>query len=308
MALKFALPTVDKRQIALAKERFKAWWDGAEFDETIALEKVEAEGTDAVETDLFEPDQVSDDPRLVALQRVWGESRIFPKDDTMAEGAPARVSLSAGGALAVYGPGLWAPVAALSLSHPGQIRVFEWREETQKSLKVALAKAKLDARVSISEIDAETFTAPSESFDALVAFDAFTYADNAARLAMQFARMLKPKANALIETYCAEDAAAVAPAFASAFSEPHLRSVSSIASALDEAGLRIESAEDVTEAHLAAAQSGFRALAQALKENAALPPQAAQELVWETQSWRARFACLRDRRIERRAFLAVRAG
>lgn len=307
MALKLALPGLDPRGLALAKARFKAWWNGAEFDEAAAQAALEAVANDTdADADLFGESPEPLDPRLEALQRIWGAGRVGPGDASLEASALARINLSASGALAVFGPGLWGPVEALANAHPGDLRVFEWREETQSPLKQWVARAKIEKRVTLSAIDAETFTAPSEAFDALFACDGFTHADNHARLAMQFTRMLKPKATAWIETYCAEDGAAVAPGFASAFSEPHIRPATAIATALDESGLRVESNEDVTDAHVAAARAGFRQLAAALKAQAALDARAAQELAWETEAWRARFAYLGDRRLERRLFVVSR--
>ena len=47
MALKLALPSLDKRNVALAKARLRAWWEGADFDEAGALAAIEAAANDS---------------------------------------------------------------------------------------------------------------------------------------------------------------------------------------------------------------------------------------------------------------------
>jgi hypothetical protein len=311
MALKLPLPKLDKRGVAIARARFAAWWEGADFDPAAAAAAFEAQAAAAandagVEADLFKLEAPPVDLRLEALQRIWGEGRVLPGDAAVEATFPTKLELSTTAQLAVFGPGLAAPVAALAQTHLGELKVSEWREETQAYLKFGVAKAGLDKRVAVSAIDLETFAAPVGSFEGLVSFDDFTYADNGARLAQQIAKALKPKASAVIETYAALPGGDLSPAFATAFSEPHLRASGDIQNLLSETGLTIVAHDDVTDEHLANARAGFKRLADALAEGPPLAPGAGRELAWEAEAWRVRMRLLATRRLERRRLHVTR--
>lgn len=307
MAMKFALPALDKRGMALARARFQAWWSGAAFDEAAAMAAIAATANDeGVDADLFAAASTPEDPRLDALQRIWGSGRVGPGAAAVETLYPARLTLSASGTLGLFGPGLSGPVTAIAEAHLGDIRVFEWREETQDALRRGVTLAQLDKRVTVSAVDLETFSAPAEAFDGLVSFDDFSHADNAARLAQQFTRALKPKAMAVIETYCGVTGSDIAAGFAAAFCEPQIRAGAALAALLEDAGLRIDADDDVTDAHIEAAKAGFRRLAETLKDTPALSPGAGRELAWESEAWRARIRLLASRRLERRCFTVTR--
>ena len=119
-------------------------------------------------------------------------------------------------------------------------------------------------------------------------------------------RGLKPKALGVIEAYCGVPGGDIAAGFASAFREPQIRPAPAIAALLEDAGLRIDANDDITDAHIEAAKAGFRRLGETLKENAALSPGAGRELAWETEAWRVRVRLLATRRLERRSFTVTR--
>lgn len=312
MALKLPIPKLDKRGVAMAQARFKAWWEGADFDPTAAAAVIEAQLAAAAandpgaEGDLFALEPPPVDLRLEALQRIWGEGRVHPGDPAIEAAHPATLQLAATGTLAIFGPGLSGPVQSIAQIHPGEIRVFEWRDETQAHLRFGLAKAQLDKRVTVSTIDLETFSPPLAAFDALISCDDVTFSDNGARLAQQIMKALKPKARAMIDTYAALPGGDLSPAFAASFSEPHLRASGDIQSMFTDTGLTLVSHDDVTEEHLAAARAGFKRLADALSEGPPLAPGAGRELAWEAEAWRMRMKLLATRRLERRRLVVER--
>jgi hypothetical protein len=330
MALKIAIPPpaslMDKRQMALARARFTAWWNGEPFDaEAAALAVDEAlaaapkkekdksardksSGAGASDDDLFAAPETPDAERLAALQRIWGAGRLMPGDPGEESLLVARLGLPATARLGVFGPGLGAPVAGLAVSHLGPILVYEWRDEAKAALQATLSTHKAAKRITLAHIDLETFAAPNEKLDGLISFDEFTYADNAARLAQTFAKSVAEKGVAAIECYCALPGHDVSTAFASAFAEPHLRASGDIQDLLQDAGFRVDSADDVTEEHLALSREGFRRLGETLKDVAQLTPNQARELAWEAEAWRDRVRLLGAKRIERRLFTATRRG
>jgi hypothetical protein len=309
---------LDKRKRAMRAARFRAWWEGEEFDEAAAAAAVEealaaaeapksdsppAPSQDVAEAP-FEPPPVT--PRVAALQQIWGEGRVMPGDAAAEALHPARLGLAEGGALCILGAGLAAPVAALAQAHKGKCAALEWRAETRANLEAAIRRAKLAPRVEVRAFEIDAFAGDPEAFDGLVSFDEFTYAEHAPLLASRIAATLKPGACAMIEAYAAVADPAFAPAFATAFAEPHLCAAGDLVDAIEKAGLAVEANEDQSEEHLAWARAGFKRLEGVLAAFAEHPlaPQVLQEIAWEATAWRARVKLLSQRRLERRQIVA----
>jgi hypothetical protein len=301
---------VDRRKLAVAGAKLRAWWDGAEFDEAAVVAAIEAvvetsepsaapvaNDSGAIENELFDKEP---DPRLQALELLWGEGRIGPGADEAA--LLTKLELPEGGALAVMGPGLAAPVIALAQAGRA-LTVLEWRSETRPALNAAIAAAGTPD-VHVDAFDLDVTTLALDAFAGLISFDDLTYAGHAPHLALQIARAVKPGGRAILECYVGPPGPDLAHAFASAFAEPQVRARSDIEHALSEAGFDFEGEEDLTDSHIALARARFEALPGLMsgKEAPALCPGAARELAWETETWRVRLRMLARRRLERRRF------
>lgn len=300
----------DKRTVALARARLRAWWEGEAFDEAAALEAFEAKaandpGGDA-DDELFDAPPYDLPPRLEALALLWGEDRVRPACGCAESFDPAALGLAPEGVLAVLGPGLAGPLVSLAAAHPGKIEVFEWREETLDALKHGVAKAKLGERVSVARIDLEAHTFALGTFDALVSVDDFAYCSYPPHLAQQVAKSLKPGARAVVECYVGLPSPALATAFASSFAEPQIRAHGDLLQFFTDAGLALEADQDFTAEFLDAARAGFKNLGERLGDAGKLEVAAAQELAWEAEAWRARLKLLAQRRLERRRFVLAR--
>lgn len=299
----------DKRKLALTRAKFRAWWEGEDFNEEAALAEIEAQfreeaANDAgAEAELFDEPQYELPPRLVALATLWGDGRVRPGDATTDGLGPARLGLAAEGVLALMGPGLAAPVIAAANGHAGKIEVFEWREETIEALKRGVAKANLTDRVSITRIDLEAHVFQPNYFDGLISTDEFAYCGYPPHLAQQIMKSLKPGACASVECYVGLRAEELKTAFASSFAEPQIRAHGDLLQFFADTGLALEADEDLTDEFLAMARASFRALGERLTQGAALPPIAARELAWEAEAWRMRLKLLAQRRLERRRFM-----
>ncbi|MET0182794.1 MAG: class I SAM-dependent methyltransferase [Caulobacterales bacterium] len=297
---------LDKRQMALTRARLKAWWDGSDFD-LQAFETANETGAEInLEEELFEAPAPEFPARFAALALLWGEGRIAPGDDAACALAPAQLGLETGGAVALLGAGLWTPVAALANAHAGKIAAFEWREETFPSFAHGVKRAKLGERVSVQRVDIETYAFEAEAFDGVWSLDEFTFADEPARFAHRLAKALKPDRCLMIEFYAGLPSPDIPSAFASSFSEPHVRAAGDVAHFLIESGLKIEAHDDVTDEHIELAKRGFKGLETSLKEAGGIDVAVARELAWEAESWRTRLKLLGDRRLERRRIIARR--
>ena len=302
----------DKRKVALARARFHAWWEGEEFDEAAAQAAIEATANDqasetgAAEDELFDAPVFDMPPRLVALGALWGEGRVRPGDETSEKLEPSRLGIAPEGVLAVLGPGLEAPLVAIAAAHAGKIEVFEWREETFEALKHGLEKAKLSERIGLARIDIEAHVFPLAFYDGLISIDDFAYCGHPPHLALQVVKTLKPGAAAVVECYVGLQCAEYPTAFASAFAEPQIRAHGDLLQIFSDAGLIVESDEDLTEEFMAVARAGFKRLGEALTNAAKLKVAAAQELAWEAEAWRMRMKLMAQRRLERRRFILRR--
>ena len=224
----------NKKKLALTRAKLAAWWEGTAYDEEAALaayeaklaavanENAEAEASD-VEDELFDELPFEMPPRLSALALIWGEGRVRPGDATAEAMEPARIGVAADGMLAVWGPGLAAPVIAIASKHPGKIEVYEWREETIEALRHEVKQAKLDDRVTVTRIDLEAHVYPAASLDGIYSVDDFAYVGYPPHLAQQVMKSLKPGACAVLEAYVGFKSDALKTAFASSFAEPQIR-------------------------------------------------------------------------------------
>jgi len=299
----------DKRRLALTRARFRAWWDGDAFDETAAIAEIEsvlsaeAANDAGVEDALFDPPLFERPPRLAALAVLWGEGRIRPGDATADGLEPARIGLAPDGVLAVLGPGLEAPVAAVAGAHRGRIDVFEWREETLEALKHGVETAKLDARVNVARIDLESHVFAPGAYDGLLSIDDFAYCGYPPHLAQQIMKCLKPGACAVVESYVGLPSQVLATAFASSFAEPQIRAHGDLLQFFADTGLVLEADEDLTEEFLDTAREALKTLGEKLSEVAKLDVATARELAWEAEAWGMRLRLLAQRRLERRRFI-----
>ncbi|MBL8548294.1 MAG: hypothetical protein JNL81_17670 [Hyphomonadaceae bacterium] len=297
----------DKRRIALTRAKLRAWWDGEDFNEEAALAAFEAAlaaapvANDAEDADdeLFDYEMPA---RLEALAILWGADRCRPGDATADKLEPARIGLAPDGLLAVLGPGLVGPMAAVAAAHPGKIEVFEWREETFEALKYGLKQAKLTDRITASRIDLEAHVFTPNSYDGLLSIDDFAYCGYPPHLAQQIMKCLKPGACAVVECYVGLKTPELATAFASSFAEPQIRAHGDILQFFVDAGLALEADEDMTDDFLFTARAAFKQLGEKLAAAGALEVPVARELAWEAEAWRMRLQLLATRRLERRRF------
>lgn len=297
----------EKRNVALAKAKFRAWWEGVEFDEAAALAAIEAgaAANDAGDSDseLFDAPEIELDARLKALAQIWGDGRIRPGEDGADALEPARLGAPEDGVVAVSGAGLSAPVIAFAGAYAGSIDAFEWREETIEALRYGVRKAKLDARVNVARIDLDAHVFQQSHYDGVWSVDDFAYIGYPPHLAQQIAKMLKPGACAVVECYIGQPSEEFATSFASAFAEPQIRPHGDMLQFFRDVGLGVEAEDDITEEFLNMARAGFKRLSDRLADPSQLEILTARELAWEAEAWRSRLKLLAGKRLERRRFI-----
>ncbi|MDX2274483.1 MAG: hypothetical protein NW206_03460 [Hyphomonadaceae bacterium] len=300
----------DKRERALAGAKFRAWWQGVDFDEEAALRAIEADlanppGEDADDA-LFDPPPFDMPARLQALVTIWGEGRLRPGDATAEVLEPARMGIASDGVLAFLGAGLAAPLVNVAGAHPGKIDVFEWREESIAALQHGIRVAKLEDRVTVARVDLDAHIWTPATYDGLLSIDDFAYAGHPPHLAHQLFKCLKPGACAVVESYVGLPSPMLATAFASSFAEPQIRPHGDVLQYFKDIGFALESDDDLTAEFLDLARQGFKRLAEALSGSAGVEPAIARELAWEAEAWRVRLKLLSQRRLERRRFVLRR--
>lgn len=271
----------------LLKRRFTAWWEGEPFDLELVREELatheanhQAEMPVAAEGPL--------DPRLSALELLWGRGRIGPGDeDEDQEFVQSIASFLPDGTLLAIGPGLDAPMAPiLALERPTLIR--EWRHGTIDALR-----SRLPAHGEIiSQLDLETIKL-DEGIAGLFTWECFLHAPDKVRLLARAARALQPGGHWVAMDYCGAPSPFLAAAFASSFAEPHLFPEPELRTLIEAAGLEIVEVKDISDQKLAQLRSAFgrigdqlESLSGALGGSDAVAR--AHEYSWEIQAWRAR--------------------
>lgn len=311
---------VDAEKAALVRARFAAWWNGVDFDaDAFAAAKAERQravkagassaapnARTAEERDLFDQPIKPDAARIDALGRVWGAGRMFPGSDDDERLHLARMGAPAGAPVAIIGPGGVAPLKAIGRGHIGPITVFEWREGAIDSLKQHTRRLEWASRLTLTGIELDQFSPPSGTFDGVISFDDLTFAASPQGFCQKIASMLSPSGVAIIEAYCQTADADMRTAFSSAFAEPKLLPVDETIDMLFEAGLRVDSQDDVTDEHLRLVREAFRRLSGVLEAGAGMPAEVAREIAWEAEAWRARVALLSKRVLVRRQFVLSR--
>lgn len=280
----------------LLKRRFTAWWEGEPFDLDLVREELAThEANHQAEMPLAA--ELTLDPRLSALELLWGKGRIAPGDeDEDQEFVQAIASLLPDGRLLAIGPGLDAPLLPiLHLERPVLIR--EWRHGIIDALRSRLP-AYGDM---ISQLDLETIKL-EEGIAGLFTWECFLYAPDKVRLLARAARALQPGGHWVAMDYCGAPSPFLAAAFASSFAEPHLCPEPELRTLIEAAGLEIVEAKDVSDRKLAQLRSAFARIGDQLESlsGALGGPDAvarAHEYSWEIQAWRARSELLATGRI-----------
>jgi hypothetical protein len=208
-----------------------------------------------------------------------------------------------GGAVTLLGPGHAGAIVAFAKF--ASVNVYEWRVETRGALAHALVAQQL-TNVKLAPLDLDLTSLTADTSDGLVSFDEFTYASNPARLALQIARTLKAGAKAVVEAYVRGDAGDAGPAFASAFAEPQVHAHDAVRQALTEAGLDIDSDEDLSADVALQARTAFETFSTVVPGTPLASPLEAREIAWEIQTWRARMKLMKRGVLQRRRFVAHR--
>ena len=302
-------------RLAQMRERFHAWWEGAELPPeplTLAPTLVSnPAGEEAGETpDQSEAQQDFDveplmplSPRLAALRRLWGAWRISPPEDGLARGLMAGLKLPPRDPCCFLGPGGLQPVLEIARAHSGPVEALEWREEAFAPLQTTAASI-TDQTILVGPFSLDG-RGLRRGFAGIVSLEELAFAPDAERFIASIMGALKGEGRAVIETYCIVDPLQdYSSAFSTSFATPHLRTREAIRLALALAGSVIENETDRTAEHIHAARAAFRRFSQSLHEQAdALPPGASRELAWEAEAWRLRLMLLSAGKLQRIRFV-----
>ncbi len=284
-ALKLPALPADRRARAFAVARLKAWWDGTEVD----TEAVETRLALAEAEEICDADPAAEDPRLIALQTLWGEGALEPVTDTDAT-LLAGLSASDAARLVVVGGGLGPRLLALADAWPGRIEALEWRPPVAESARLRVARAGRTARIAVTPADLDLLSI-ADGAAGFALLDDGAWCDNLQRLIHQAARSVTPGGPIVLTAWTSVDGAPAAEAFASAFVEPHLRATAEIEKMLATAGVADVTVSDRTTETAAAAREALGGAAERLSAMAGEPgPGAAvlREAAWEVASWQAR--------------------
>jgi SAM-dependent methyltransferase len=280
--LNIPLKLPDRRARAFAGAKLRAWWDGAEVD----VEAVETKLAIAEAEEVCEADPAAEDPRLMALQALWGEGAIEPVPEGFADALMARLGDLPDGPVAVLGGGLGPLLLELQEKLDRKVHAYEWRGEIAGAAKLRVTRARKPLVISVEACDPEMMRLP-EGLAAVLVLDDAVYIDNLARLLKEAHKSLVPGGRILVTAWSAIARAPVEAAFAAAFAEPHLRSGDDLESLMTNAGFEgIESTDNSLD-WAGAARNRLKAALDAFTAGAG-DPVMVREMAWELEGWQAR--------------------
>jgi hypothetical protein len=242
-------------------------------------------------------------PRLSALRYLWGGWRIAPQEPKLLNGVLANLKLPPRDTVCYVGPGGMSPVMGLAKLHSGPLEVCEWREEAFAPLHAAAGSLE-DRLIVVGPMGLDGRGLP-RGLAALISLEELAFVPDLDGYINAVLGGLRGDGRAVLEGYCSTDGGAeLASCFSSSFARPMLRTRETVRLALALSGAVIEHEEDRTAEHVHAVRAAFRRFSVGLAtRDDRLPPEAAQELMAEAESWQARLACLSEGKIRRMRFV-----
>lgn len=273
--------------------RLGAWWEGRDYVPAADDDgSANGEGRPSASVPPRVPGHARSDPagegadpRILALEAMWGAGRLSPGSDELDE-----VLLDAvfeGSANAGDIGFIGADAALLTAARRRSERALcasEWRRAAVPRLR-ELAPF---ARIEEGDVDRPRGFADG-TLAALVSIEAFTFADHKAGLVSRVHRALTPAGGWVFLEPERRTGKAPPAAFASAWAEPQAASEAEIRLLLDAAGFRSVHRIEVGALVERAVGAAFARIAGELDGwTRRGGPHMLRELAWEMESWRAR--------------------
>ena len=257
-----------------------------------------------------DPLPIPQNPRILALECLWGEGRLAPSD----AGLEAEIAEALGLVVATTKTvGLLGVSSAQALAAAdvtsAKLRVHEPREPLLARIVDVSERFGGRAQTQTCEFDRPQF--PMRSLDGLISVDAFTYADHKPGLATAAYKALNPGATWCIVDWCAAELLP-GSAFASSWSEPQPARPGATASLLEDCGFKVKDDACITGRVLSRAETALNKLGEridafeAAAASGGLMRLTLKEMLWEAQSWRERADLMAAGALEYRLIVAER--
>ncbi|MBI1339749.1 hypothetical protein GC169_06010 [bacterium] len=229
------------------------------------------------------------DPRVAALEALWGSGRLGPGSDAldacMLDAMFAR--LGDEGGIGFIGVDAQTVIACRERSER-PFKAIEWREPGVERLR-ELAPF---AEIAIGDVDRPRGLADA-SLAGLLTLDCFAFGDHKSGLVTRAHRALREDGRWVFLEVTRCTTRAPAAAFASAWAEPQVASDDEILGLLHAAGFASVHRADVGDLYCAAAAAAFDRIGRELDSVVSgAAPRLLQELSWEMQSARARIRAI----------------
>ncbi len=287
------MPVLASRELDMARLRFAAWWDGADFDESAARAQIAAWQNERamIKAGEIEPPRT---PRLAALEVVWGENRIAMGDAEEEAAAVALLGLQPESSIVLFGGGMGEPAVELARASQLAVSMYEWRPGCVAAAQNRLARLGLSAKARAEQVEPEAAALPDIAFDAAWSRDELTFVFDKRRLTRRVGAALKPGGVWLVDELVGDKRACGDSAFAAAWSDPHLWRSEELLAAFQERGLTLESETDITSLALKSLKTAVDRIEDRINfalqraKDTGFGPAMLRELAWEAETIKGR--------------------
>lgn len=236
-------------------------------------------------------------PRIAAVESLWGEGYTFPGGAREVLRLTTPMGLNQSLTLLLLGGGLGGPASAIATKYGAWVESFEADPELAAVAEQRRRAQSELRRVSISGWDRDAPVFAPRSVNHALALEALRGAPLAPVLD-SLARALRPQGHIVLTEMVAD---AQAPGNDREFAawcrledrRPELPRPQAIAEALARGRFDVRVMEDVSERHIAATLSGWRAAVQAMESGPRPEPAAAGMFVTEAELWLLRLRLMR---------------
>lgn len=262
--LDFLPKNLSRPELVLFSRRFRAWWDGADFDEEAERTRAYAEAEKQAEATAqgAAPDthgQVYRDKvegvenRLRVSELIWGEGYLAPGTEENHIEYAQTMLMNEQVSMGVLGVGLGGPAREIAKETGVWVTGYERLKPVAEAGRIQCAKAGLKKKVDIHEYDPGRLDLPKNKFQGVISFGEFSFMEDKQGMLSRVTASLKSKGALLATDYVlAEDAKMedVARGFCTYWGTPKLWPLKTYQDAIRTAGFDLRVSEDSTDQHL----------------------------------------------------------
>ena len=278
--------------LAALHDRFRAWWEGEDWQPTPAAE---SPGPEAAAEPVAPPPAPQRDAsvpywtpeRIELAQRLWGREHVSPGGDVYARYILKPLGLNPSLAVAEIGSALGGTTRLMHRSCNIWVKGFEPCPQLAEAGMALSSQAGLGTKAPIAAIDLTAPELKRGSLDRIVLRDLLHTVQNKVELLKALSTALKPKGQLLLTDFVLQDGGTPPEILLWAENEPipsHPWSARVMTETLEDLQFTVQVAEDETAMLRQMILDGWKAFRSSIR-TAPLPPEQQQAVFDEGERW-----------------------